>query len=177
MLLNVALEDLAAHCRLLLYDRPKHKLFYRYALLYPLYALCEIAIISTDLAELLGSGIGLVLLFPAMPLWAALLVTAADVLIFLLVGDPSRGGGRPARIFEWSVMALVRIHCARMLGFRSEIQQVGGVFISFIILLVKVDPQWDQVFLGYVPSVKLFSTSPNAIYAGQPAHASISRQF
>ena len=53
--------DLASHCRLLLYDRPKHKLLWRWLALYPLYALSEIAIVSTDLAELLGSGIALCL--------------------------------------------------------------------------------------------------------------------
>ncbi|KAI0028847.1 Nramp-domain-containing protein [Vararia minispora EC-137] len=140
--------DLATHCRLLLYNRPKYRLLCRYGLLYPLYALCEVAIISTDLAELLGSGIGLVLLFPSMPLWAAMLITAVDVLVFLVIGDPSRGGGRPARIFEWTVMALV-----------------VGVIVSFVILLVKIGAQWNEVFLGYVPSAQLFQTSPNAIYA------------
>ena len=39
-------------------------------MLYPLYVLSEIAIISTDLAELLGSAIALCLLFPSLPLWA-----------------------------------------------------------------------------------------------------------
>ena len=48
-------------------------------MLYPLYALAEIAIISTDLAELLGSAIALCLLFPALPLWAGVLLTASDV--------------------------------------------------------------------------------------------------
>jgi metal iron transporter len=104
------LPDLAMHCRLLLYNRPKHRLLIRYALLYPLYALCEIAIICTDLAELLGSAIGLVLLFPSLPLWAGLLITTADVLVFLAIGDPTRGGGRPARMFEWVVISLVSVH-------------------------------------------------------------------
>jgi metal iron transporter len=51
--------DLARHTRLLLHDRPRHKLFYRWGLLYPIYVLVEIAIIATDLAELLGSAIAL----------------------------------------------------------------------------------------------------------------------
>ena len=69
--------------------------------------LSEIAIISTDLAELLGSAIGLCLLFPALPLWAAVLITAADVLVFLVIGDPTRAHGRPVRTFEITVIALV----------------------------------------------------------------------
>jgi len=91
----------------LLYNRPKHTRLIRYGVLYPLYALCEIAIISTDLAELLGSAIGLSLLFPSLPLWAAVLLTATDVLIFLFIGDPSRGQGRPVRVFELTIVALV----------------------------------------------------------------------
>lgn len=99
--------DLASHCRLLLYDRPKHKRLIRYGVLYPLYVLSEVAIVSTDLAELLGSAIGLCLIFPSIPLWAAVLITASDVLIFLILGDPSRGQGRPVKIFEYTVIALV----------------------------------------------------------------------
>ncbi|KAL4243096.1 NRAMP family protein [Abortiporus biennis] len=139
--------DLATHCRLLLYDRPKHRKLIRYAVLYPLYVLSEIAIISTDLAELLGSAIGLVLIFPALPLWAAVLLTASDVLIFLVIGDPSRGQGRPVKMFEYTVIALV-----------------FGVLACFIVLLVKVSPNWPHVFLGYIPSKKLFQTNPDALY-------------
>ena len=61
-------SDLASNCRLLLYNRPRHTKLCRWLLLYPLYLLSEVAIISTDLAELLGSAIGLVLLFPKLPL-------------------------------------------------------------------------------------------------------------
>jgi hypothetical protein len=45
------LIDLAQHCRLLLHSRPKHKLLFRRVLLYPMYVVCEIGIIATDLAE------------------------------------------------------------------------------------------------------------------------------
>lgn len=99
--------DLATHCRMLLYNRPKHTLLCRWLLLYPLYILCEIAIISTDLAELLGSAIALVLLFPSLPLWAGVLLTASDVLFILALGDPTRG--RPVRLFEFLIAGLVRI--------------------------------------------------------------------
>lgn len=139
--------DLASHCRLLLYNRPKHRLLIRYGVLYPLYVLCEIAIISTDLAELLGSAIGLVLLFPKLPLWSAVLLTATDVLVFLIIGDPTRGHGRPVRMFEFSVIILV-----------------AAVFVCFLILLVKIGADWPHVFLGFVPSKKLFESKPNAIY-------------
>ncbi|KAI0757298.1 natural resistance-associated macrophage protein-domain-containing protein [Daedaleopsis nitida] len=139
--------DLASHCRVLLHDRPRYRYLLRYGVLYPLYVLSEIAIVSTDLAELLGSAIGISLIFPSIPLWASVLITASDVLIFLIIGDPSRGHGRPVKIFEFSVIALVSI-----------------VFICFLVLLVRVEPRWPKVFLGYVPSKVLFNTKPDALY-------------
>ncbi|KAG2117911.1 natural resistance-associated macrophage protein-domain-containing protein [Suillus discolor] len=139
--------DLAHHCRLLLDNHPKHPRLVRRLVLYPLYVLCEIAIISTDLAELLGSAIGICLLFPKVPLWSAVLITGVDVFIFLIVGDPSRTG-RPVRFFELVIILLVAM-----------------VFICFILLLVKVHPDWPQAFLGFVPSSGLFQSQPNAVYA------------
>lgn len=138
--------DLAHHCRLLLHDHPKHPRLVRQLVLYPLYALSELAIISTDLAELLGSAIGLCLLFPKLPLWSGVLLTGVDVFIFLIVGDPSRTG-RPVRFFELVIIILVAI-----------------VFICFILLLVNVRPNWSQVFFGFVPSAGLLQTQPNAVY-------------
>ncbi|EJF55374.1 hypothetical protein DICSQDRAFT_176009 [Dichomitus squalens LYAD-421 SS1] len=58
----VTVMDLASHSHLLFYDRPKHKLLWHWLALYPLYALAEIAIVSTDRAEPLGSAIALSLL-------------------------------------------------------------------------------------------------------------------
>src|SRR2546425_457832 len=63
-------KDLAQACRDW-YPRP---------LVYPLWVLCEVAIIACDLAEVLGAAIGLHLLF-GMPLLWGVLVTALDVLI------------------------------------------------------------------------------------------------
>ncbi|KIP11464.1 hypothetical protein PHLGIDRAFT_63938 [Phlebiopsis gigantea 11061_1 CR5-6] len=138
--------DLATHCRLLLHDRPKHRRLIRYTVLYPLYALSEIAIISTDLAELLGSAIGLCLLFPALPLWAGVLVTAGDVLIFLVLNGPSRYG-KPAKLFELSIIVLV-----------------FAVFACFVVLLVKVHPDWGNAFLGFIPDKELFDGHGNILY-------------
>ena len=100
--------DLAAHCRLLLYRKTKHPRLFRWFTLYPLYAFSEIGIISTDLAELLGSAIALCLLFPKLPLWAGVLLTASDVLVLLTLRDPL--GGKPVRMFELLIAALVRKH-------------------------------------------------------------------
>ena len=75
-------------------------------MLYPLYVLAEVAIIATDLAELLGSAIALSLLFPKLPLYAGVLLTGADVLILLAVRNPL--DGKPVRLFEILIAALVR---------------------------------------------------------------------
>ena len=97
--------DLAAHCRLLLHNRSKYTMLCRWGILYPLYVFAEIAIISTDLAELLGSAIALNLIFPKLPLWAGVLLTAFDVLLILAFSDPLRG--RPVRSFEIIIGILV----------------------------------------------------------------------
>jgi hypothetical protein len=82
-------EDLATHCRIALYDRPntsrRVKLGYRWGLLYPLYALAELGIIFTDLAELLGSAIAINLIIPKIPLWACVVLTSTDVFLVLLL--------------------------------------------------------------------------------------------
>lgn len=81
----------------------------RYVFLYPLYALSELAIISTDIAELLGSAIGLVLLFPALPLPVAVALTAMDVIFILALGDPSKKQGRPVKLLEYIIIVLVSL--------------------------------------------------------------------
>ncbi|EEB92404.1 hypothetical protein MPER_09093, partial [Moniliophthora perniciosa FA553] len=58
------------------------------------------------LAELLGSAIGLCLIFPRLPLYASVILTAVDVLVFLLFADPSRGNGRPVKVFELVIIGL-----------------------------------------------------------------------
>jgi metal iron transporter len=57
-----------------------------------------VAIIATDLSELLGSAIALCLLFPKLQLWHGVLVTACDVILILAFRDPLRG--TPVRMFE-----------------------------------------------------------------------------
>ena len=136
--------------------------------------LSEIAIVSTDLAELLGSAIGLCLIFPSIPLWASVLITASDVLIFLILGDPSRGHGRPVKVFEFTVMALVG--SALLFAHRFTLitnTQVAVVFICFLVLLVRVEPIWSEVFLGYIPSKALFETKPDALYTGECGHRTL----
>ncbi|KZT73252.1 Nramp-domain-containing protein [Daedalea quercina L-15889] len=131
--------DLASHCRLLLHSRPKHTLLWRWLVLYPLYALAEVAIVATDLAELLGSAIALCLLFPKLSLWGGVLLTGADVLVLLAVRNPL--DGKPVRLFEILIAALVFIVLVCM-----------GVIIS------KADVHWGEAFDGFVPSKAVVSS-------------------
>ncbi|KAF9528096.1 natural resistance-associated macrophage protein-domain-containing protein [Crepidotus variabilis] len=131
--------DLASHSRLLLYNRPKHTLLYRWLGLYPLYMLAEIAIVATDLAELLGSAIALCLLFPKLELWHGVLLTATDVIFILAMGDPLRG--KPVKMFELLIAALVL-----------------AVLISMVIVISKVEVDWAQAFDGFVPSKHIFAS-------------------
>ncbi|KAI5990604.1 hypothetical protein EDD15DRAFT_1153254 [Pisolithus albus] len=99
------LLDFASHCRLLLHDCPRHKMLWRWGVLYPLYVLSEIAIISTDLAEMVGSAITLVVLFPSLPLWVGVLLTASDIMLLPAFDNPLRT--RPLKMFEYLITALV----------------------------------------------------------------------
>ncbi|KAJ6520267.1 natural resistance-associated macrophage protein-domain-containing protein [Mycena sanguinolenta] len=132
--------DLASHCRVLLYDRPKHTLLYRRLVLYPLYFLSEVAIIATDLAELLGSAIALCLLFPKLQLWQSVLITALDVVFLLALRDPLRS--KPVKMFEFLIAGLVL-----------------AVLICMIIVISKVHVDWAEAFDGFLPSKYIFNDS------------------
>ncbi|KAJ7847759.1 natural resistance-associated macrophage protein-domain-containing protein [Mycena olivaceomarginata] len=118
---------LASHCRVLLYDRPKHPLLYRWLGLYPLYILSEIAIISTDLAELLGSAIALCLLFPRLEIWQGVLITAFDVIVLLALRDPLRS------------------------------TPVLAVLTCMVMVIAKVNVDWPRAFEGFLPSKYIFN--------------------
>ncbi len=45
--------------------------------------------------------------------------------------------------------------------------QVSVVFVCFVVLLVRVGPNWSNTFLGYIPSKALFQTRPDALYTGK----------
>ncbi|KAJ3986874.1 natural resistance-associated macrophage protein-domain-containing protein [Lentinula detonsa] len=134
--------DLASHCRLLLHSHPKHPRLVRWLAFYPLYILSEVAIISTDLAELLGSAMALCMLFPKLQLWQGVLITAADVIFLLALKDPLRG--RPVRAFELAMALLVLI-----------------VLICMCIVISRVNVEWNSVFQGYLPSKYIF---PNGAF-------------
>ncbi|CAI2180173.1 5774_t:CDS:2 [Funneliformis geosporum] len=121
--------DLAQAC--------KH-FFHRYPR-YLLYVLCELAIIATDLAEVIGSAIAIRMLFN-IPLPYGVAITALDVMIILFVyRDNSM---KASRILETFVMLLV-----------------GTVGICFVLELVYSQPDSVDVLKGYLPSTGIFTNS------------------
>ncbi|KAI1455075.1 natural resistance-associated macrophage protein [Annulohypoxylon moriforme] len=102
---------------------------------YFLYFLAEAAIIATDIAEVIGTAIGLNLLIPKLPLVAGCAISILDVMIILFFYRPN-ASMRGLRIFEWGVMLLV-----------------FAVVICFCIQLSLIEGSTPgEVFLGYVPN-------------------------
>jgi len=87
-------------------------------------------------------------LFPALPLWAGVLVTAVDVLIVLAFFNSSKGR-QGMMFFEILIVSLVSEGMVHMPGVSW---QVLAVFVSFMVLLRLVRPDWGEVFYGFVPS-------------------------
>ncbi|ORX57495.1 natural resistance-associated macrophage protein [Hesseltinella vesiculosa] len=135
--------DLAATSRRYL---PKHLNLF-------LYVLAELAIIATDLAEVIGSAIALNLLFPSLPLPAGVAITALDVLIILFFYNEDNNDDGNAKhdmrfvhYFEWFVMLLV-----------------GAVGVCFIIELAFSPVVMSEVAAGLLPSREIF-TNPDCLY-------------
>ncbi|KAI0477701.1 natural resistance-associated macrophage protein-domain-containing protein [Xylariaceae sp. FL0804] len=110
-----------------------------------LYALAEVAIVATDVAEVIGTAIGLNLLVPGLPLVAGCALSIVDVMVILWFYRPD-GPMRGLRCFEWFVMALVL-----------------AVVVCFCIqlgLIRRTSPA--EVFRGYVPNDAI--TRPGGIF-------------
>ncbi|KAJ9151420.1 Natural resistance-associated macrophage protein [Pleurostoma richardsiae] len=100
-----------------------------------LYVLAEVAIIATDIAEVIGTAIALNLLIPQIPLVAGCAISIVDVLFILIFYQPS-GSMRGLRAFELFVVLLVL-----------------AVVVCFCVQLSLIrDTKVGQVFLGYLPS-------------------------
>ncbi len=104
-----------------------------------LWVLCEIAIAACDLAEVIGSAIALNLLF-GIPLVAGVLLTAADVLVVLLLQH------RGFRYIEALVGGLVFL--------------IGGCFAYE---LIAAQPAVNAILGGLVPSPQVVM-NPTALY-------------
>jgi manganese transport protein len=104
-----------------------------------LWVLCEIAIAACDLAEVIGSAIALNLLF-GIPLVAGVLLTAADVLVVMLLQH------RGFRYIESLVAGLIFL--------------IGGCFAYELLV---AQPEIAAVLGGLVPSSQVI-TNPTALY-------------
>ncbi|MCB6177362.1 Nramp family divalent metal transporter [Rhodobacter sp. Har01] len=105
----------------------------------PLWLFAEGAIIATDLAEVIGTAIGLNLLF-GIPLEIGIFITAADV--FLILWLQNRG----FRKVEAFVIALL-----------------GVIAASFLVQIAMADPDWGAVIKGFAPSTEILR-NPDMLY-------------
>ena len=104
-----------------------------------LWGLCEIAIVATDLAEVIGTAIALNLLF-GLPILLGVILTAADVLLILILQ------GRGFRWLEAFIIALVAV-----------------IFLCFAFEMVASAPALSGVLGGLLPSPQIVTT-PAMLY-------------
>ncbi|MGP9810934.1 Nramp family divalent metal transporter [Rhodopseudomonas sp. NSM] len=106
---------------------------------WPLWLSAEIAITATDLAEVIGTAIGLNLLF-GIPLELGVVITAADV--FLVLALQAFG-------FRWIEAFVVAL--------------LGVIAACFAIQIAMADPEWGAVIAGFAPTTKIL-TEPGMLY-------------
>jgi manganese transport protein len=104
-----------------------------------LWMLAEVAIIATDIAEVIGTAIGLNLLF-GIPLEIGVVITALDVFLILYL---QRLG------FRW-VEALV-------------IVLLAVIAVCFVLQIALADPNWGDVIRGFAPTTEIV-TNPEMLY-------------
>lgn len=122
-------KDLARTCRD--YYSPRVATF--------LWILAELAVIATDLAEVIGSAIALNLLFNIPILWG-ICITVCDVLLLLLFSH------RHARAVEILVTLLI-----------------GIIMSCFALIIYLAQPNWGAIVHGLLPSSSIMS-DPNMLY-------------
>ncbi len=106
---------------------------------YPLWVLAELAIVATDVAEVIGTAIGLKLLF-GIPMALGVAITALDVFIILYL---QRLGFRYLEAFVIAGLAIIAV--------------------CFAIQLALADPVWKDVFAGFMPTTEIV-TNPQMLY-------------
>jgi manganese transport protein len=100
---------------------------------FPLWLSAELAITATDLAEVIGTAIGLNLLFH-IPLGIGVILTAADVLLILAL---------QAFGFRW-IEAFVVV-------------MLGVIAACFAVQIALADPNWGAVLRGFVPTGEILA--------------------
>jgi manganese transport protein len=106
---------------------------------WPLWVLAEIAICATDLAEVIGTAIGLNLLF-GIPLEIGVILTALDVFLILWM---QRLG------FRWIEAFVVAL--------------LGIIAACFAVQIALANPDWRGVILGFAPTVDIVR-NPEMLY-------------
>jgi manganese transport protein len=106
---------------------------------WPLWVLAEIAICATDLAEVIGTAIGLNLLF-GVPLELGVVITALDV--FLILWLQNLG-------FRWIEAFIVTM--------------LAVITACFSIQIALADPDWGGVIRGFAPTIEIV-TNPDMLY-------------
>jgi manganese transport protein len=104
-----------------------------------LWILAEFAVIATDLAEVIGSAIGLQLLF-GIPLMWGVCLTVADVLLLLIFNQTH------ARLVQFLVTMLI-----------------GIIIACFAIIILLAQPSWGQILIGFLPSPAIIK-NPEMLY-------------
>lgn len=122
-------RDLAQACRDA-YPRP---------VAFILWVFAEIAIIATDIAEVVGTAIGLNLLF-GIPLELGVIITALDVFLILWL---QRLG------FRWIEAFIITL--------------LGVIFVCIFLQIALADPDWGEVIRGFAPTVEIVK-NPAMLY-------------
>ena len=106
---------------------------------WPLWVISEIAICATDLAEVIGTAIGLNLLF-GIPLELGVIITALDVFLILWLQNIG---------FRWIEALIVTL--------------LGVIAVCFAVQIAMADPEWGAVIRGFAPTTQIL-TNPDMLY-------------
>lgn len=106
---------------------------------YVLWAMAELAIIATDIAEVIGTAIGLNLIF-GIPLEIGVIITALDVFLILYLQKLG------FRWIEAFVMTLL-----------------GVIAVCFSVQIAMADPAWGEVIRGFAPTTEILK-NPEMLY-------------
>ncbi len=104
-----------------------------------LWALAEIAIIATDIAEVIGTAIGLNLIF-GMPLELGVVITALDVFLILYLQKLG---------FRWVEAFIITL--------------LGVIALCFGVQIALANPDWGAVIRGFAPTTEIIG-NPDMLY-------------
>jgi manganese transport protein len=106
---------------------------------WPLWVVSEIAICATDLAEVIGTAIGLNLLF-GIPLELGVIITALDVFLILWLQNIG---------FRWIEALIVTL--------------LGVIAVCFAVQIAMASPEWGAVIRGFAPTTEIVK-NPDMLY-------------